>query len=481
MKSTVRSIRRHSSNVGPSTTTTTTPTERNSSNDETITPSTGEPKPVKCTDHTPLLGPPNRLEKITQSGSELDDNNLTKGVSPQQQNLLRRQQRRKVQFDALHQEMELVSYSISETGQSRRIMPRHLSIERTKKRRLLERQEQTRETNNDHDEGSYVVEPSNAPRKIRGPKAAAEDHVVEASLVFGAKPSLKLDAIEDAEADEPDDDEVDDDDYDRDAVAPIDEEEDDDDDEEEGNSDNDSNEDEDDVALEPNIEVEEDKGEVDQTELFDVQSSKSLQGKKRNTSAMKFPNAKRKKTTRLQRLKNFKSMRMAEKHGAALGAHVQGKSDVAIQKLKQIAASAPLAPQIYSSLGMVYEDLLQESQKKGATLTVNETNEDSNIQEKTMGDASNQTHINQDTYLDLKNDDPDALQAMIHDKSVRDQLSLAKKAYGSYHVAAILYKRDYSLWLRAADSAYEISNIHTSIMKLPEITENVIEFHRAEK
>ena len=225
-------------------------------------------------------------------------------------------------------------------------------------------------------------------------------------------------------------------------------------------------------------------GDVDQIELFDLPSSKRLPGKKRNSSAMKFPNAKRKKTTRLQRLKNFKSTRMAEKHGAALGAHIQGKSDMAIRKLKQIAARVPLAPQIYSSLGMVYEDLLLESQQKGISVSLHDS---ANTKEKLSADTSNhslnQTLVDKDLYVgqDDDDDDPDTLQAMIHDKSVRDQLSLAKKAYGSYHVAAILYKRDYSLWLRAADSAYEIANVHTTIMKIPGVTEDVIEFHRAEK
>ena len=477
MKSACRSTRRNSKKIDRSTTTTTT--ERKDNNDKAISPSIGEatvPHSVKYTDHTALKGPSNKLESSSQHNNELKDDRASM-ANPQQQRQLRQQQRRKVQFDSLHQEMELVSYSISETGQSRRVMPRHLSIERTKKRRLLEKEERNTEINSNNDDSNMGLVESNAHRKIRGPKAAAEDHVVEASLVFGVKPALKPDDISDESTDEADgDDEIEnDDDGDcRDTEEPIDEVED-----GEGGSDNDSNEDEEDIVLEPTEEVDD----VDQAELFDLESSKSIQKKKRNSASMKFSNSKRKKTSRLQRLKNFKSTRMAEKHGAALGAHVQGKSDVAIRKLKQIAASVPLAPQIYSSLGMVYEDLLQESQQKGVVENINEKDDDSNVQETMTMGALKHSLVDHDLFMRRSHitDNADTLQTMIHDKSLRDQLNLAKKAYGSYHVAAILYKRDFSLWLRAADSAYEIANVHTTIMKLPDITENIIEYHRAEK
>jgi hypothetical protein len=37
------------------------------------------------------------------------------------------------------------------------------------------------------------------------------------------------------------------------------------------------------------------------------------------------------------------------------------------------------------------------------------------------------------------------------------------EAYGAYHVAAILCKKDYTLWVRAADSAAEIADLHSSV------------------
>ncbi len=374
---------------------------------------------------------------------------------------LRQQQRRKVQFDALHQEMELVEYSVSATGQPRRILPRHLSLERTKKRRLLEKQEQATHNESGH---APSTEANAHHRKIRGPKAAAEDHVVEASLVFGAKSVwtpdggdddgiLKEEEVED-EGDEGPEEADDEDEEDADVDVPI--------DEVEEASDNELHENEESTLL-PVL------------ALHEYPSPKGKPRKGGGATTTKFTSFKRKKTTRLKRLKNFTSVRMAQKHGAALGAHIQGKSDVAIRTLKQIAASVPTAPQIYSSLGMVYEDLLQESQAKGNGPNMDETQ---------TVKAAKKSLVDQDLSTgqsDHNTDDPDALQATIHDKSLRDQLSLAKKAFGSYHVAAILYKRDYSLWLRAADSAFEIANVHTAIMKLPDIAENLIEYHRAEK
>ena len=380
--------------------------------------------------------------------------------APQEERQLRQQQRRKVQFDALHQEMELVEYSVSATGQPRRILPRHLSLERTKKRRLLEKQEQATHNESDHTPSAKAKAHH---RKIRGPKAAAEDHVVEASLVFGAKSVWTPDEGDDdgileeeVEAQDKGDggQEEGDDEEDADVDVPI--------DEEEEASDNELHENEESTLL-PEL------------AFHQSPSSKGKPRKGRGATTTKFTNFKRKKTTRLKRLKNFTSVRMAQKHGAALGAHIQGKSDVAIQTLKQIAKRVPTAPQIYSSLGMVYEDLLHESQAKGNGPDMDETQ---------IVKAARKSIVDQDLNTgqsDQNAEDTDTVQATVHDKSLRNQLSLAKKAYGSYHAAAILYKRDYSLWLRAADSAYEIANVHTAIMKLPDIAENLIEYHRAEK
>jgi hypothetical protein len=449
--------------------------KRNTNNDEAITHS--------VTRHVPKLTPTKDGQTEEEQSTLVSNNVAIYDVTAPNENedfdqtkidsrRRSQQQRRKVQFDALHQEMELVSYSVSESGQARRVIPRHLSIERTKKRRLLEKQDRRNNvTIDDHDTS---IEPIH--RRIRGPKAAAEDHIVQASLVFEAKSAVN-DNCDNDDGNENDGDDVEDDDegsifedaetIDIDTMDVLNEEIDD--DSEENMMDDDE---------------EEEIEELQEIELPELTTNVAKRSKPKRSSAVKFPSLKRKKTTQLQRLKNFKSTRMAEKHGAALGAHVQGKPALAIRKLKQIAASAPLAPQIYSSLGMVYEDLLQESQRKSA-LVVNKEPENKSTSKIVRGDACRIETV--PTIGDPKvgsivaPEEQDTNGTRVQEKLLRQQLNLAKKAYGSYHAAAILYKRDYSLWLRAADSAYEICNIHTTIIKLPDITNDIIQYHRAEK
>ena len=147
----------------------------------------------------------------------------------------------------------------------------------------------------------------------------------------------------------------------------------------------------------------------------------------------------------MYRMRNFKSARMAERHGDALGAHARGQSLAAVKKLEQVAADAPTAPQVYSSLGMVYESLLSDSRKKRMLTSRQKTGED----------------VEQDS----------------NDK----QLELAKKAYGSYHVAAVLCKKDFTLWVRAGDTAKEIADLYTEKMASADLQNDAREELREEK
>ena len=364
----------------------------------------------------------------------------------------RRVQLRKEQFHALHQEMELVSYGVSETGQARRKYPRHLSVERTKKRRLLEQQDRknanTQQNNN--------IGPS---RTLRGSKAAAEDEVLRESLIYGPKSALS--------------------DVDDESLSPQ--------EEDEFGAQTDSDEIDDFIGESDNDILDGLDEPIAQKRMLKSPGSKK-------SSSVKFTKPKLGKTARLHRLRNFKSTKMAEKHGEALGAHVQGKPALAIRRLKQVATLAPSAPQIYSSLGMVYEDLLQESQRK-CLMTESSSVIDSNRKASPPSDTKDQrlsndagfsdvdhpSHRDKEMLISTEHHAAQVRELEIHDKILREQLNLARKAYGSYHVAAILCKRDYSLWLRAADSAYEIATLHTTIMRLPDIPSTIVEYHRAEK
>jgi hypothetical protein len=348
---------------------------------------------------------------------------------------IRRRSRRRQEFDALHQEMELVEHGVAKSGHARRVLPRRQSKVRTMKRKLLERQEAEAEVTNAT--GIHQKDSSNHTNRPRGGKAAIDDSVIQASLIFGGgtkkqtteaseKALSKCDADEDPSTG----------------------------DENDTSDDGDENDIEEDETGDAEINEEDDLDEAsveDDPETTELELSlptpsprSDSNGKKSKRSNSGNPRRKNRRPVQ-KRLRNFRSCKMAERHGAALGAHVSGKPALAIRRLKQVAASAPAAPQVYSSLGMVYEDMLLQSQR--------------------------QQDQSEFEYLD----------AIAQDKILSEQLSLAKKAYGSYHVAAIFCKRDYSLWLRAADSAFEIAGLHTTTMRLPGIAREVVEFHRAEK
>ena len=144
---------------------------------------------------------------------------------------------------------------------------------------------------------------------------------------------------------------------------------------------------------------------------------------------------------KLHKLKNFKSEKLVKYHGEALGAFAQGHNDRAIKTLQKVASNVPDAPQIYSSLGMVYETLLGE--KKSELNKIEDIDERRN--------------------------------------RIKELIKIGKKAYGANHIAAFLYRKDYNLWVRAADIAYEISLHHDEMLRLSPPETAISEKHRFEK
>lgn len=134
---------------------------------------------------------------------------------------------------------------------------------------------------------------------------------------------------------------------------------------------------------------------------------------------------------KLHRLRNFKSYRLAESHGEALAAHARGDHASAIAKLNEIAKQVPSAPQIYSSLGLVYEDMLDQNEKN-------------------------------------------------NEKPTKEAFDLATKAYGAYHAAACLCRRDYTLWCRSADLASRLVAMHKLASLDAGIPIAAREFHASE-
>ena len=198
----------------------------------------------------------------------------------------------------------------------------------------------------------------------------------------------------------------------------------------------------------------------------------------------------------MYRLKNFKSHRLAQKHGVALGQFARGCHKTAVHKLSQVADAAPIAPQVYSSLGLVYENLLLKQTKEGIPLKSNnntqqQQQEKDNSNETLKNNVNNQETATADddstpkknNQHKEKNNEGEQNTFMDTPEHIHLRMNLARKAYGSYHVAALLCKKDFTLWVRAADCAMEMADLHalsmTSTMLL--LNEEQLNKHREER
>jgi hypothetical protein len=367
--------------------------------------------------------------------------------------------RQRRQFADLHEEMELAVTGVSETGHARRKLTRHQSKTRTKKRRALERQEI-----------DYLDQGANE-KKIRGSKIATEAAVLLGSLVFGGR---RAEETEEDTAINGDEDQSGEDGDASDTEAEGDDDDgeggEDDDDDGKGGGDGDDGED---AELLENVDAEQSESEPEQPKRIGRKrgpyKKKAKPGKAGRSDNVTRPTQRR----RVRRLRNFRTAKLAAQHGDALGAHARGKPAVAIRKLKQVANREPCAPQIYSSLGMVYEDMLQDYQRQRSPVVLGQVSGSDNEHGETREGLLDRVSV---SFADAKNGSE-----ITDHSSMMNQISLAKKAYGSYHVAAILCKRDYSLWLRAADSASQIASLHSQIVQQPNLAEATIKFHAEEK
>lgn len=330
----------------------------------------------------------------------------------------KRKARLRAELDSLHREMEIAEH-VTERGQRRKIAPRKTQLARTKKRKLMEKVDAKQQAISVEDEGDHT-------KRLRGAKVALGNEVIQGSLIFGGEEETDggksdLDGVESGDEDGTD-------------TAP-------------GRYEMYG-----DVAALDLGDVE-DTG-VDETISntptrnvhFRDNSEAATNGR---ATEIKIPASGKKRTRVMYRLRSFKSYRMAQRHGAALGAHARGQPKTAVKKLGEVATDAPAAPQVYSSLGLVYENMLKE------------------------GAARTRRHN--------KQSDGDDRQDKIQEDYVAQRLVLAKKAYGSYHVAAVLCKKDFTLWVRAADTAMEISDLHTQAIQFLGLADDSSEEHRREK
>ncbi len=372
----------------------------------------------------------------------------------------RKQEKMRAEWATLGKEYDVVAPARSVAGHLTRKVPKAQWKARTRKRKLLEQA----------DEEAAAIDFEEQPRqRLRGSRFAIEDQLIQESLVF---PSSRRQALTPSDDDEEEEeqqqqqpitqqeDEVEEDDGEEDqsnedAVDDIEGEEDEQDDVEGENEDLDGGDDE---------------GDLHEEHVSEVTAS----GRKKVSD--RTPKLKKRKMApkssarrRMYRLRNFQSQRLAQRHGDALAAHARGQPREAIQLLKEVAKDAPSAPQIYSSLGMVYEDMLKESRKRSI-----EEND------KVLGEQSQAATVTIPIF-DQPSDVIANADESIPDPSLAEQLDLAKKAYGSYHIAAILCKKDFMLWLRAADAGSEVVHILGQAMLLPTLDLTVVAYHRSEK
>lgn len=357
----------------------------------------------------------------------------------------------RAEFDALHAELEVANYGVGKNGRARRKISRLESKVRTIKRKSLE-----------IEDAKVAAVRSSQTKRMRGSKAALEDEVINGSLIFETSATKSNKESEEdyeseyipSESDE--DDENSDDDQDNGRYNLY---------AEELNIDIEDDDDQDDDNADETIE------EQEQHSLSEV--SQNAKSSKQKTIVDKFSGNKIAKT--MYKLKNFKSYKLAQRHGEALGAHARGLNALAVDKLKEVAAAAPVAPQIYSSLGLVYESMLREEMQKA------------------------KGKENLVTGIECTNDKNQSIASNVDTlESVCERIKLAKKTFGSYHVAALLCKMDFSLWvsdisidffflsgefstvsdcknmykmppsakIRAGDAALAIANLHSYCLSL---------------
>ena len=478
--------------------------------------------------------PPPNQPPPQESGSNKNNNENSNKNNNENNNNDDKNQKLQSTLETLHREMDVAEYT-KIRGQNRRVTRKDLSLQRTRKRKALEKEDY--ETMMEENELLDINMPIAfiKKQKLRGSKKVLEEDVLEASLPlnnssfanYAAASAVQEDEDEDEEEnDEEEEEELDEEELDEEEKELEEEEENEQDQEENELGDENDDQENDDYQNQQEQQKEDLKTESEQKQPEESQKqppnstnitntttsqkkpppSNSQKGKKRGpykkkigkkSSDQKQVRGKR----RLFKLKNFKSFKMAQRHGDALGAHARGQHRLAIAQLQQVAKDAPSAPQVYSSLGMVYHDMYQSCWKKVSSLMQEQQQQQEEQTQTQMTDTRNgivQEAMNVssptntadittatataagDTVTTTKTNSDANTNAAALNKYIpiqyQEPLHLAQKAYGSYHIAAILCKKDYSLWLRAADTACDIAYLYGQLPRLSSNIDNPLLF-----
>jgi len=348
-------------------------------------------------------------------------------------------------FQALHAEMELADYATNQSGHKVKRVPRNQANARSAKRKALndaDMEEMAIEA--DDDDGVGVGndngDKSSKRKRLRGSKVAFDDVVLKSMPAMRHAPKKSNDdnkgkdhEMNDDNNDDNEDEIIADEGDERYeilqevAALGIDL----------GEDESEEEEDDDDVSNSEYVESsEEDEEQEEEEKEVKTKSKSSAKTKSRRAQTSiskngsivkkKKPVKMSKSRRKMHRLKDFTSQRLAEKHGEAIGAHIQGMSNTAVQKLREVAKAAPGAPQIYRSLGMVFESMVTDAQEEGNK----------------SGEKASASPI----------------------EVLQRRMELAQKAYASYHIASLLTKRDFVLWERSGDAAIRVAELYTEII-----------------
>lgn len=380
-----------------------------------------------------------------------------------------KEQKMREEWEILGQEYEIATHARTSHGHLKRKVPRNQWKARTKQRKQLEKA--------DEQAAALLTPGQSTQKRWRGSQKALEKQVIEDSKIFPtvaiARTQSKLTVKNRGDSDsasvddegDSDDDDDDDDDYKTDTQEGDDELE---------EKELDAFDDEDDKEYEGDDDLDEDMADDGGANEKSVKAKKKDQPDRTLKSKKRRIAPKDTKGRRLVRLRNFQSQRMARRHGDALAAHARGQPLKAIQLLKEVAKKAPSAPQVYSSLGMVYQDMLK------ACRTLHSGKDSASHTENSAGDLGPLGTSRGLQSMGMSDEAITDKEKSVPDPALAEHLDLAKKAYGSYHVAAILYKKDFSLWVRAADAGADVVDIIKEIALLPRLPSKVVAYHREE-
>ena len=429
-----------------------------------------------------------------------------------------KRQAKKKALQDLHAEVELYLPGKSHQGQARRKVTRKESKVRTQKRKALDRADAAERAERvGGTEGNQVLR----RKRMRGSKLAFEDEVVLGSLIFdgNSNPALNKDIFEDKDIqkrggsykdEETFDDEGDDEvnllegDY----KLDLDEEDDggskQDYDEDYGNtSDHHKLSDDEEgryelYAEELNLDITEELKEfglnLDKKSKRRRTSQADLnprQSEKIRSATNQFKsNATPSKIARtMYRLSNFKSHRMAQAHGLALGAYARGLNKTSVGTLQEVAEAAPTAPQIYSSLGLVHQNLGEEKKKIHEELLKRweierrereklRMEKNLNLDQDSVDGYKEEYSLHEGDRVKSQEEEIRKQQRGVEAKHLGVRIKLATKTFASYHVAALLCKMDYMLWLKAGDAAMEVANLHSYSLTLSPYFDDVNELEK---